>query len=316
MNELEPLLELIGAEARAVPLAGWDSGAILTRGGHQVELAVEFRSGPAGRATVDRFLGRVPPPGHIGMLVAIEIPPSARERLRAEGRAYLDGSGNAYLADGPLLIHLDGRSTRASTRRQPGVRSAGMRVIGALLADPALLDQSLRTVAAQCGVSTKAVRAARAKLAEQGQFVTRCGSPVLAAPADLRESWLIGYRELIRPRLSAGRFHLPQDDPAVLARLFDEVGVDWAYGGSRGAAQHVQTTIGSDVVIHLAALERPAPPSFLRPLAEGPVEVLGIPALPFWSTPVHPLLCLAEIAWRRDPRSREIAADLRELLPS
>lgn len=310
-DPLRTLLARVG-EVQADTLPGWDEVLRVARDGHSVRFALERRRGAAGRSAVDAFLARSVPTGVVGVLAAAEIPASARERIRAAGRGYVDEAGNAYLSAGPVLVHIDGLST-VRRARTPGLRGAGLRVLGAFLAEPELLSSSLRVVAEACGVSTKAVRSVRARLEDQGQLVTSSGRQVLADPSTVLDEWLAGYRDILRPALVVGRYYLPHEDPVALERLLDHRGADWAWGGSRGAAIQLGTTVGPDVVLHLT--ERP--PDFLRPTEDGRMEVLDVPAPPLGrgdTHGVHPILCLAELAVRQDPRSREIAADLREAL--
>lgn len=244
--------------------------------------------------------------------------PEIREGLRQAGVQFSDQLGNCSLnVGGRYIAEIERPPVVARLPERPReLRSASYRVLFALLASPALAGEALRTIGASAGVSTTAVRDMLDRLGDEGHLTRRKSGLSLRPTRALVERWLVGYRDLLRPRLWVGRFALPQDREELLARVLDAaLGSGWAWGGARadrllgGLYSAPEITLHLNITRHTEQAGLP-----LRPDPGGVVEVLGVPGPIAWPATagdgVHPLLVYSELRIARDRRAWEAAEAL------
>lgn len=254
---------------------------------------------------------------HPVLLALPLVSPQSAADLREAGIQYLDRAGNCYLAFGQrYLAWVEGRTPEAALPRGREMRGAGYRVLFALLVSPTLAGAPLRTLADAAGVSRTAASVLLGRLREEGHLYRRQGAPVLRQSRELVDRWLVGYRDLVRPRLRLGRFALPHGQKDALVRTLGvALGDRWAWGGVEADRALGGLYQAPDLTVHVRAWERPDPAHIpLRADPEGLVEVLGIPGPSAWveaeQARVHPLLVYSELRISRDPRAWEAAEAL------
>lgn len=254
------------------------------------------------------------------LLLAPLISGESAARLTAAGANYLDEAGNLHLALGEhYLAHIEGK-TRPPLARPAGIRSAGYRVLFALMVWPELAGRPQREIAEHAGTSRTAVAALMQRLAAEGHFVGKDERRRLVLADDLLQRWIVGYTDLLRPALFLRRFQMPEGGREVLIRRLAAMGEDrFAWGGGMAASRLGGTFVGERVTLHVRG---PYPALPLRPDRDGPIHVLGIPGplawpggAPDWNgggaQAVHPLLVFAELMDERGDRALQAAADLR-----
>ncbi len=136
------------------------------------------------------------------LLVTSYVPLKLAEQLQQERIEFVDTAGNAFLDD-PIYLFIAGKKPLGiSVRPSRAARPAGLRLIYAVLKDPAALGQTQRELAAAAGIALGAVPAILRDLLERG-YVRRSadGHPVLKNPRDLLFRWEHGYSEFLRPKL-------------------------------------------------------------------------------------------------------------------
>ncbi len=281
--------------------------------------ALEYKRGVVGHAVVHQVRTRPLARGaERRLLVAGTISPGVAAELRNVGVDYLDAAGNRYLdLNGRFYAHIEGRKQSVETRKG-GRRASFYRVLGACLEMPSILSNPLRAVASVCGASTFVVRSVKQRLQEDGALIDGHGGPLLVGRAGYLDEWLIGYRDLVRPKLLLGRYALPRGSvDALRITLEHALPLDtWAWGGSQASYRLLHTGAAGDIVLHALVLDMAEAPRFpLRADPDGQVEVLTLPFLEAgrsFRQSVRPLLALAELSWRRDPHSQEVAVEVRE----
>ena len=139
------------------------------------------------------------------------------------------------------------------------------------------------------------------------------------AGAALLERWLVGYADVVRPRLFIGQYRLRCEDPEEREAALSErlSGLDWRWaGGSAGWRMnpHYRGEIST-----IALTEPPAGlPRLLRasPDHRGNLVVLRGPG-PLWMSEgalTHPLWTISELHAAGPERAREAGLRLREAL--
>ncbi len=299
----------------------WTQGVTVHTPDQQFQLAIYEMRGVPGQGTIARLIESDLPHWAQGkLLLSGHITPGISERLRAADVNYLDEAGNCYLSLGARYVAwLEGRKpTRVHAPK--GLRASGYRVLGAFLDDPNLPAKPLRAIAASCGVSVTAVRSLRAQLLEEHAMTKTQTGYRLRRRVDLLDRWLVGYRDLIRPKLYIDRFNLPgRSEEALQLLLEKQLGGMWCWGGSAASYRLFHTGTTGETIIHLKTLTPSQTPRVpLRATEDGTVVVTALPHMgAIDSANAHPgfvsrLLILGELSVRSDPRSLATAADVRE----
>lgn len=176
----------------------------------EVKRAVSATSASAVRAQLARH-GR---PG--ALLVTDQVSTPAAERLRGLGVQFADTAGNMYLSAPGVLIWVTGRRREGSHPgpRPPGraFRASGLKIGLCLLAEPSLVDEPYRTIAAAADVAVGSVQAVVKDLENLGYVAVRKQRRRLVDRARLLTTWAEFYAEMLRPKLAIGRFR--SQDPA------------------------------------------------------------------------------------------------------
>jgi hypothetical protein len=203
------------ALARAQPRKGARVGAAveIRHGGRRVVYTVEAKRAlaPATLGAALHELAQLKPPV---LLVTDYVTPPMAERLREAGVEFLDGAGNAYLNQPPLLVWVKGQRPAAKPVApevgrafQPG----GLQVLFALLGDPAALNLPYRELARQAQVAHGTVGWVMADLQRLGFVRDTPGKRGTRRWLDGRRlltQWAEAYARLLRPRMLIGRYNV------------------------------------------------------------------------------------------------------------
>lgn len=203
----------VGAAVRARKDTRDEIGIEIRHGGRRVVYAVEAKRAltPATLGAALHELAQLKPPA---LLVTDYVTPPMAERLREAGVEFLDGAGNAYLNQPPLLVWVKGQrpaekpvAPEVGRAFQPG----GLQVLFALLGDPAALNLPYRELARRAQVAHGTVGWVMADLQRLG-FVRdtpgKRGTRRLFDGRRLLMQWAEAYARLLRPRMLVGRYHV------------------------------------------------------------------------------------------------------------
>jgi hypothetical protein len=255
------------------------------------------------------------------LLFAPYVPAPIGRHLAEHGVSYADAAGNCHvmLARGRLLAHVEGKKPTRNASARSGGRAPGRQLLFAILAEPALLAEPVRTIAAAAGLGKSTAALHLEQLVTEGLIARTKAGLAVARPAELLDRWLLAYEQSVRPAWLIGRYRTPTADPEDLERDLEKAwgAQAWALGGGAAAWRMTRFYRGPDTVLHVAGLER----EMLRPLRmlaadDGPITVLRTPGTLAYkgSAPhlAHPLLVYSEMVISSDVRMREAATEVRE----
>lgn len=141
--------------------------------------------------------------GFAPLLVTDYLNPPMAEKLYAQKQQFVDTAGNVYL-DGPgLLVYLTGRKLQdkaVAPHAGKAYTTTGLKVIFALLCEPALADAPQRAIAAAAGVALGAVPAVLADLQQTGHLLVLPKRRLLNATKRLLDEWALTYARRLRAK--------------------------------------------------------------------------------------------------------------------
>lgn len=266
------------------------------------------------------------PIGQAGLLVADYINPNLADRLRAQGIQFIDTAGNAFVHSPPIHIFIKGNRKPRSDLMEPQVtgrafRSTGLKVIFALLNDPALLNASYRELAEQARVSLGSIGGIFLELIKLGyvEIEVLTERKRIAQPHKLMEKWVEAYPVNLRRKLILGQF-VTSD---LLAGI-DPVEYGGCWGGESAASRYDHYLMPGEAMIYLdkGKLEAFLRKARLRKLdtVYNQTELKVLVLEKFWNTAINsisqelapPLLVYADLVETATPRNLEAAERIRE----
>jgi hypothetical protein len=259
------------------------------------------------------------------LLFSQYVAPAIADELVAHGVQYIDAVGNQYLQIGDrYFVRSSGkRPPRTTPLEHKSTQPTGYLVYFALLADVALRDAPIRTIASAVGVSKSAVSNAISKLEAQKLIVRRRNHASWVDTRALLERWLVGYTEVVRPRMFLGGYRTQDPEAIRLEKQLEAhvpARVGWAFGGGAAAYRLTGHYRGEKTVVHLTdpaldlsralrAVRTENNPTLILLRASGPLLLQGVSP-----RTAHPILVYTELLSSGDERAREAAGEIREQL--
>jgi hypothetical protein len=284
------------------------------------ELPVELKRTYLTYATADGVLAQMkaltPKPW---ILFAPYIPRPLGQHLAEHDANYMDLAGNCRLVLGNRYVaHVEGRTRERAAEERRGLRVPGYQVLFAILAEPELLNATVRRLADAAGTGKTAAAETLRRLQDENLIGEVKGRRFILEAKILLERWIAGYATHVRPRLLIGTYRTADRDPEALERHVEEVLADkltWGFGGGAAAARLARFYRGERTVVHLEK----APPDLQKRLQaqrvdNGPLVLLRAPGQIAFNgvkpRTVHPLLIYTELLVTDDPRAREAANEV------
>lgn len=144
------------------------------------------------------------------LLVADYITPPVADTLRAQGLAFVDAAGNAYVQQPGLLVWVKGQKPQhtASAKAPTGraFQASGLSVLFTLLCNPAWLNLPYRDIAQRAGVAHGTVGWVMAELQALGHVGEVHGRRAWVHRERLLKLWAEFYPRVLRPKLLLGRY--------------------------------------------------------------------------------------------------------------
>jgi hypothetical protein len=164
--------------------------------------------------TLEFALHRLERLGQQGLLITDYVTPALADELKARRVAFLDGAGNAYLDQPPLLVWIKGQKPAA--RAVPihtgrAFQPTGLQVLFALLCNPLAVNKPYRELAAMAGAAHGSVGWVMPDLQLLGylrKLTGKRGARRLIDRERLLEQWVDAYVRVLRPRTLIGRFYV------------------------------------------------------------------------------------------------------------
>lgn len=269
---------------------------------------------PAAAGTIPGVIDALP-----ALVVAPHVTESTGESLRTLGLAYVDAVGNASIRFGPVLIDIRGRKPRPgpTTKELPSraFRASGLKVVLALLQDPASVTMTMHQIAALTGVADGTVHAAITDLERNGYLLRRNGKTTLLRQRRLLDEWSTAYALRLQPKLHLAAFRSPTPkwwrDP-----LLDITAIDGQWGAETAAE-----LLGGELRATRAVLYTPVVPATwaaqLRWQSATPQDADVEIRKRFWTqlsgrrSTCPSVLVYADLLAAADSRLREAAQQLR-----
>lgn len=185
---------------------GTDAWLRIGKGGEQADYAamVQRKLTPATLGAVTVQLRHVAnATGHPALLVTDYLTPPMAERLRDQKQQFADTAGNAYLEGPGLLVYVTGRKLPDKAVAPSAGKAytlTGLKVMFALLCDPALADAPQRAIAAAAGVALGAIPAVLADLQQTGHLLVLAKRRRLNATKRLLDEWALAYARRLRAK--------------------------------------------------------------------------------------------------------------------
>ncbi|MCX6647287.1 MAG: type IV toxin-antitoxin system AbiEi family antitoxin [bacterium] len=293
--------------------------------GSKVNVLHAVFKGSVNRAIIDRMLYELSRKELEKLILIVPyVNPSLAEYMNEKEVNFLDLAGNYRLALGKnFYVFTKGRKLATGSPYVSKAKIAGYQVIFAILSEPALLNEPVRSVAEVAGVGKSAVAARITKLAKDGLIGRTTKGWRITRYDDLLDRWIIGYSEIIRPRLFMGSYKSRIEDiekrEAIIEEILKPNSEPWAWGGLSASwrmVDHYRTetsTVHIETTPLLVIMKLDALPTsdtnlvFMRPL--GPLSMQGVS-----EHLVHPLLVYTQLITSDDPRARETANEIVGLL--
>lgn len=249
------------------------------------------------------------------VLIAEYVPPGLADLLRETDTPFLDTAGNAYLNDPPVFVFIKGNKPETIPRaygQSRAFRTAGLKIIFALLCRPGLETAPFREIARAAAVSLGSAGAVMRELKQAGFLIDRGKhGRCLIRKENLLNRWITAYPEVLRPKQETGRYstgdHTPWD-------TFDLLSFGAGWGGEPGAAlmtgylkPQILTIYAKQDIGKLLLKNK------IRRYPRGNIEILKAfwnfedPRGPLSQPLVHPLLIYADLIAAADPRTAETA---------
>lgn len=197
-------LAALGVPAQRRPAPAGACTLRLGPKGHWVDYAVVLQPQLA-RATMGAALMQARQAavkgGHATLLVAEYVTPPVADDLRAQGQPFADAAGNAWLP--APLVFITGRKPTSKAIAPAAGRAdtpAGLKILFALLCDPALADAPHRAIAAAAGVALGGVPAVLQDLQQQGHLLVLGKRRRLDATRRVLDAWAQAYARRLRAK--------------------------------------------------------------------------------------------------------------------
>ena len=240
-------------------------------------------------------------------------------RCRELGIQFIDAAGNAYITNQKgLLIHVAGRKINAGNLIAPEatITPAALRVMFAILSDPATLNSAYRDLSLSANISVGAIGKIWDTLENRGFIgTTSDGRRMIKAAEPLLSEWATGYLSRLRPKLRKLRFST--DNPSDILAWNPEPAIS-AWGGEVAADIVTKHLKPATYTIYMdmkdgAALSNLAKRFRLRADPNGAIEIVDT----FWSMnklpsfPTVPLpLIYADLLGTNDSRNLSVAKQI------
>ena len=295
---------------------------ISTEGGKQIFYFMV--KGELKRPILEHLVAQKKPRDKPLLLMARYVNPSIAADFRKQGIYFIDAQGNGYIHIKDIIyVEKEGKKpVIPEERRITSIfNPKGMQLIFTLMAEPHRLNQTVRELAKETGISKDRVSTGLRDLQKMSMILkTQGGWMKFADKKALLEQWLANYGDRMRSKLVIGNYKiLPRymnELPQRLKKLFSNHPESYALSGTLGADRLIPYYKGktAEIFVKPALLNDLVNELKLMPAREHDVTVFnrfsdGV-IFQQKKTPVsvaHPLLLYAEMLYQGGSRALETA---------
>lgn len=232
----------VSVDVGSIPKRPAEAQVVLAYAGQKITLRLELKP-IVNQTNLGVIAHRLAPLAQLppALLVTEYVTPMLAQRLRELKIAFIDSAGNAYIEKPPLLIWVSGRKpeqklqeTRATRAFQP----SGLKLLFALLCQPALCNVNYRDISNVAGVALGTVGWVMRDLTEAG-FLIDLGTHgrKLTNKRKLLDHWVEAYARQLRPKCLIGRYRALRPDWWKDA---EQGTLHFQWGGETAAAKMTQ----------------------------------------------------------------------------
>ena len=174
------------------------------------------------------------------------------DRLRLEGIEFIDAAGNAHINQPPVVVFVKGQRPAddpPAAEAGRAFQATGLQALFAVLADPKLIEQPYRAIAAAAGVAHGTVGWVMAELKHLGYVADVGGRRRLINAERLLDQWTQAYARTLRPKLLLGRYR------GDIAALTARPPADLLVGGELAAARLTRHLRPATATFYVPAIE-------------------------------------------------------------
>jgi hypothetical protein len=288
-------------------------------------LPVEIKRSFLTQSAISQFLGwlehRANQSPERAILLARYIPRPVADRLLDAKVNFADDAGNVHLELGNRYNWtVIGKPAPQAASDRRAVSPAQIQLLFQFATNPDSIAWPVRRLESAAGIGKSSVASVRQQLLEEGLLVRRGAGYQLGEARLLRDRLVSGYAQVLRPKLSQGRFRSQiKDGELFLAGLHDRASsaLRYALTGARAAFVLQKFYRSPDISLFVEAPYRTLPQTLrLLPDREGPITILrAFGEVVFWEEREHrllapPWLIYAELCASLDPRAHEAADEL------
>lgn len=239
------------------------------------------------------------------VIVTDNLSPFLRDYCNEFDINYIDQAGNVRIAYQSLFLYVEGKKTSVATAVKSSMTIGMVKCIFAFLNDTSLLNATYSEISGKAGLSVGMVSKTIKYLLEKKFLRGERGKYRFTDNQSLIYEWLLGYRQVLLPKLRVWRLPPPKN----WERIEQSENAFWfgeTVATQKGGMNHPQT-------LKLFAFDKP------KGYAIGDLDAPKLEVVePFWSAELEitekgqVLLTIADLLTDNDGRLKEIADDLNE----
>ncbi|MFT3738464.1 MAG: type IV toxin-antitoxin system AbiEi family antitoxin [Breznakibacter sp.] len=254
------------------------------------------------------------------LIVSKFIASDIAQELKEKSINYLDIAGNTFIKKDDLILFITGQKARKieKTNQTRAFQETGLKLIFSLLTNPDNLQLSYRELAEKTDIAIGSVSIVMKELEEQNFILKTETKRVLKNKTELLNRWIVGYNDVLRPKLLKKRMRFTIENSNNWDTLpIHEVEGIFLWGGEPAAALLTGKINPLEFIIYTnTTWQNLIRPLGLKPDDKGDVEIMQI----FWQEvdkyrerPVVPaLLVYADLISSGIGRNSEIAKTILE----
>lgn len=137
------------------------------------------------------------------LFIADHISGKLAKQLQENNINYLDAAGNTFIKCQDLFVFIEGQKSILSKKNNQSrlFQETGLKLLLLLISNPVVLEESYRSIAEKADVSLGSVSIVFNELEEQNFLLRSQENKILKNRDELIQRWLIGYNEIIRPKI-------------------------------------------------------------------------------------------------------------------